>query len=116
MKPDEQIKRFEIIEVPEQFAREHPELKGLVWDEWEDTLVLLPSELRTIGIHAQFDLAEVEAALLAVDGESWVSCFRAVVPAGRSRLAHTSGSSSIHGSSTDRVCCPGPRRGPSMPR
>lgn len=48
---------FPLVTVPESFAREHPEWEGLIWDTWEDTLVLLPPDLRTMGVHGQFDLA-----------------------------------------------------------
>jgi hypothetical protein len=43
--------------VPEAFAREHPELKGRLWDEIKGTRVLLPPFSRTMAIGADFDLA-----------------------------------------------------------
>jgi FtsP/CotA-like multicopper oxidase with cupredoxin domain len=48
---------FPLIEVPESFARQHPELKHLSWDEIDGTRVLLPPYSRTMAINGQFDLA-----------------------------------------------------------
>jgi hypothetical protein len=48
---------FPTVEVPEAFARERPELKGLTWDEWGGTRVLLSADLRTMAVHGRFDLA-----------------------------------------------------------
>ena len=48
---------FPLIEVPESFAREHPEMKKLRWCEIDGTRVLLPPYSRTMAINGQFDLA-----------------------------------------------------------
>ena len=48
---------FPLIEVPEAFAREHPELKKRLWDEIDGTRVLLAPYSRTMAINGQFDLA-----------------------------------------------------------
>ena len=48
---------FPVIEVPESFARAHPELKNLVWAEWDGIKVLLAPAARTMAINNQFDLA-----------------------------------------------------------
>jgi hypothetical protein len=48
---------FPLIEVPESVAREHPTLKGRLWDEIGGTRVLLPPFSRTMAVHGDFDLA-----------------------------------------------------------
>ncbi len=48
---------FPLIEVPESFARQHPEMKKLRWCEIDGTRVLLPPYSRTMAINGQFDLA-----------------------------------------------------------
>ena len=48
---------FPLIEVPEPFARKHPELKGRLWDEINGARVLLPPFSRTMAINGEFDLA-----------------------------------------------------------
>ena len=48
---------FPLIEVPEAFAREHPDLKKRLWDEIDGTRVLLAPYSRTMAINGQFDLA-----------------------------------------------------------
>jgi FtsP/CotA-like multicopper oxidase with cupredoxin domain len=48
---------FPLVEVPEDFARERPELKDLVWGEHEGVKVLLPNLTRTMAINTEFDLA-----------------------------------------------------------
>jgi FtsP/CotA-like multicopper oxidase with cupredoxin domain len=48
---------FPLIEVPEAFARQHPELKKLLWDEIDGTRVLLAPYSRTMAINGEFDLA-----------------------------------------------------------
>lgn len=48
---------FPLVEVPEAFAREHPELKGRLWDEIEGARVLLAPFSRTMAINGEFDLA-----------------------------------------------------------
>ncbi len=49
---------FPLIEVPESFARQHPELKGRLWDEINGARVLLPPFSRTMAINGEFDLAK----------------------------------------------------------
>jgi FtsP/CotA-like multicopper oxidase with cupredoxin domain len=49
---------FPLIEVPEPFARQHPELKGRLWDEINGARVLLPPFSRTMAINGEFDLAK----------------------------------------------------------
>jgi hypothetical protein len=48
---------FPLIEVSEAFAREHPELKGRLWDEIAGTRVLLAPFSRTMAVNGEFDLA-----------------------------------------------------------
>ncbi len=48
---------FPLIEVPEDFARQRPELKGRLWDEIGGTRVLLPPFSRTMAVNGEFDLA-----------------------------------------------------------
>ena len=48
---------FPLIEVPEAFARQHPEMKKLRWDEIDGTRVLLAPYSRTMAINGEFDLA-----------------------------------------------------------
>jgi hypothetical protein len=48
---------FPLIEVPEPFARQHPEWKGRLWDEIDGTRVLLPPFSRTMAVNGAFDLA-----------------------------------------------------------
>ena len=48
---------FPLVEVPDAFARNHPELKGRLWDEIEGTRVLLAPFSRTMAINGEFDLA-----------------------------------------------------------
>jgi FtsP/CotA-like multicopper oxidase with cupredoxin domain len=45
------------IEVPEAYAKAHPELEGLTWDTHEGVRVLLPPATHTMGINTEFDLA-----------------------------------------------------------
>ena len=49
---------FPLIEVPEAFAKAHPELKNLTWAEYDGTRVLLGPNARTMAINSQFDLAK----------------------------------------------------------
>ena len=49
---------FPLIEVPEAFAKAHPELKNLTWAEYGGTRVLLGPNARTMAINTQFDLAK----------------------------------------------------------
>ena len=49
---------FPLIEVPEPFAREHPELKGRLWEEINGARVLLAPFSRTMAINGEFDLAK----------------------------------------------------------
>jgi FtsP/CotA-like multicopper oxidase with cupredoxin domain len=49
---------FPLIEVPESFARQHPELKGRLWDEINGARVLLAPFSRTMAINGDFDLAK----------------------------------------------------------
>jgi hypothetical protein len=46
-----------LIEVPEAFARQHPEMNKLRWAEIGGTRVLLAPYSRTMAINGQFDLA-----------------------------------------------------------
>jgi hypothetical protein len=48
---------FPLVEVPESFTREHPELKGRLWDEIDGTKVLLAPFSRTMAVNGAFDLA-----------------------------------------------------------
>ena len=48
---------FPLIEVPEAFAREHPEMEKLRWAEINGTRVLLAPYSRTMAINGDFDLA-----------------------------------------------------------
>ena len=48
---------FPLVEVPEAFARQHPEMNKLRWAEIDGTRVLLPPYSRTMAINGQFDLA-----------------------------------------------------------
>ena len=48
---------FPLIEVPEAFARQHPEMNKLRWAEFGGTRVLLAPYSRTMAINGQFDLA-----------------------------------------------------------
>jgi FtsP/CotA-like multicopper oxidase with cupredoxin domain len=48
---------FPLVETPEAFTREHPELRGRVWDEIDGTRVLLTPFSRTMAISGDFDLA-----------------------------------------------------------
>jgi hypothetical protein len=48
---------FPLIEVPEAFAAQHPELKGRLWDEIDGTRVLLAPFSRTMAVGGEFDLA-----------------------------------------------------------
>ena len=50
---------FPLIEVPEPFARQHPELKGRLWDEINGARVLLAPFSRTMAVNGKFDLATV---------------------------------------------------------
>ena len=47
---------FPLIEVPEAFAKAHPELRNLVWAEHDGTRVLLAPNARTMGINNRMDL------------------------------------------------------------
>lgn len=48
---------FPLIEVPEPFTRQHPELKGRLWDDINGARVLLPPFSRTMAVNGEFDLA-----------------------------------------------------------
>ena len=48
---------FPCIEVPEAYARAHPELENLTWGTHEGVRVLLPPVTHTMGINTEFDLA-----------------------------------------------------------
>ncbi|HET7218597.1 MAG TPA: multicopper oxidase domain-containing protein [Vicinamibacterales bacterium] len=48
---------FPLIEVPEAFTGQHPELKGRLWDEIGGARVLLPPFSRTMAVNGNFDLA-----------------------------------------------------------
>jgi FtsP/CotA-like multicopper oxidase with cupredoxin domain len=48
---------FPLIEVPEAYAKRHPEQRKLRWDEIDGTRVLLPPFSRTMAINGDFDLA-----------------------------------------------------------
>ncbi len=48
---------FPLIDVPEQFAKAKPELKGLLWDEIDGAQILLPPFTRTMAVNGAFDLA-----------------------------------------------------------
>lgn len=47
---------FPSIEVPKEFAAQHPELENLTWGMHEDTPVLLPPLNTTMAINTEFDL------------------------------------------------------------
>ena len=47
---------FPLINVPDAYAREHPELENLAWAEWEGGRVLIGPGARTMAIHGAFDL------------------------------------------------------------
>jgi FtsP/CotA-like multicopper oxidase with cupredoxin domain len=49
---------FPLIEVPESFAKAHPELRNLRWAEHDGTRVLLAPNARTMAINNRFDLAK----------------------------------------------------------
>jgi FtsP/CotA-like multicopper oxidase with cupredoxin domain len=49
---------FPLVEVPEAFAKAHPELRNRVWAERDGTRVLLAPNARTMAINNQFDLAK----------------------------------------------------------
>ena len=48
---------FPIIEVPEFYAKAHPELRNLTWAEHDGTRVLLAPNARTMAINHRMDLA-----------------------------------------------------------
>jgi hypothetical protein len=48
---------FPLVEAPEAFTREHPALRGRVWDDIDGTRVLLTPFSRTMAISGDFDLA-----------------------------------------------------------
>jgi hypothetical protein len=48
---------FPLIEVPEAYAKQHPEQKRLRWDEINGARVLLAPYSRTMAINGEFDLA-----------------------------------------------------------
>jgi FtsP/CotA-like multicopper oxidase with cupredoxin domain len=48
---------FPLIEVPEAFAHQHPELKGRLWDDINGARVLLAPFSRTMAVNGEFDLA-----------------------------------------------------------
>ncbi|MBA2259733.1 MAG: multicopper oxidase domain-containing protein, partial [Acidobacteria bacterium] len=49
---------FPLVEVPETFARAHPELKERLWDEINGARVLLPPFSRTMAVNGEFDLTK----------------------------------------------------------
>jgi FtsP/CotA-like multicopper oxidase with cupredoxin domain len=49
---------FPLIEVPEDFANDRPELENLVWSIHDNTRVLLPNLTSTMAINTEFDLAK----------------------------------------------------------
>jgi len=49
---------FPLFEVPEAFAKAHPELRNLTWAEHDGARVLLAPNARTMAINNQFDLAK----------------------------------------------------------
>jgi len=49
---------FPLIEVPEAYAKAHPELRNLRWAEYNGTRVLLAPNARTMAINNRFDLAK----------------------------------------------------------
>ncbi|HEX8028309.1 MAG TPA: multicopper oxidase domain-containing protein, partial [Vicinamibacterales bacterium] len=49
---------FPLVEVPEAFAKAHPELRNLRWAEHDGIKVLLAPNGRTMAINSQFDLAK----------------------------------------------------------
>lgn len=48
---------FPCIEVPEAYAKAHPELENLTWGTHQGVRVLLPPVTHTMGINTEFDLA-----------------------------------------------------------
>ena len=48
---------FPVVEVPQAFAQQHPELKGRLWDQINGATVLLPPFSRTMAVNGDFDLA-----------------------------------------------------------
>ena len=48
---------FPCIEVPEAYAKAHPELENLTWGTHQGVRVLLPPATHTMGINTEFDLA-----------------------------------------------------------
>lgn len=48
---------FPCIEVPEAYAKAHPELENLTWGTHDGVRVLLPPATHTMGINTEFDLA-----------------------------------------------------------
>jgi FtsP/CotA-like multicopper oxidase with cupredoxin domain len=48
---------FPLIEMPDAFVRQHPELKGKLWDEIGGARILLPPFSRTMAVNGDFDLA-----------------------------------------------------------
>ena len=48
---------YPCIEVPDAYAKAHPELEGLTWGTHEGVRVLLPPVTHTMGINTEFDLA-----------------------------------------------------------
>ena len=51
---------FPTIEVPPEYAEQHPELENLAWGMHQGVLVLLPNYTRTMGVNSEFDLKFVE--------------------------------------------------------
>ena len=49
---------FPLIEVPEEYAKAHPELKNLRWAEHDGTRVLLAPNARTMAINNRMDLSK----------------------------------------------------------
>jgi len=49
---------FPLIEVPESFAKSHPELRNLRWVERDGTRILLAPNARTMAINNQMDVAK----------------------------------------------------------
>ena len=48
---------FPRIEVPREYAKQHPELERLTWSIYEDVPILLQNLTGTMGINTEFDLA-----------------------------------------------------------
>jgi FtsP/CotA-like multicopper oxidase with cupredoxin domain len=48
---------FPSIEVPEAYAKAHPELENLTWGTHQGVRVLIPPATHTMGINTEFDLA-----------------------------------------------------------